>query len=470
MKQQSKSIYFIYLVSIFSLLSCKKFIEIGPPKNTLVTETVFADSIGATAAVKGIYININSTSANLTATNGRLTVSFGLSADELYPTSNSSGFVEEGQFYRNSLISTNSFIGSIWAQSYTYLYQANACIEGISSSNGLSAAYKNQLLGESKFLRAFLLFNLVNTYGAVPLIKTTTPYYDNASEPRTDVQSIYTFIESELLEAKNLLSANYPSTGRVRVNKYVVTALLSRLHLYLKKWDMAEQESSEVITSGLYVLESNLNNVFLKASNEAIWQSIPMQTGYETAEGFAFIPSNAQVIPKYVLNPLLLSSFEAGDQRKISWVNKNVVSGQTYYYPFKYKLGKDNNSNNPLEYYMVLRLAEQYLIRAEARAQLQNLTGSQDDLNKIRARSGLTNTTAMTKNDLLTAIAHENQIEFFCECGHRWTDLKRTGSLDNVMSIVTPIKGGTWSPNWALYPIPNSQISLNPSLVQNPGY
>ena len=118
----------------------------------------------------------------------------------------------------------------------------------------------------------------------------------------------------------------------------------------------------------------------------------------------------------------------------------------------------------------MFRLAEQYLIRAEARAQQNNISGAQADLNAIRTRAGLANVTATTQTGLVTAIYHERQIELFTEFGHRWFDLKRTGQLDAVMGIAAPQKGGTWASYKALIPIPASEISINPHLTQNPGY
>jgi hypothetical protein len=93
------------------------------------------------------------------------------------------------------------------------------------------------------------------------------------------------------------------------------------------------------------------------------------------------------------------------------------------------------------------------------------------DLNVIRTRAGLPNTVATTESGLLSAIVHERQVEFFTEWGHRWCDLKRTGLVDSVMSIVTPLKGGaSWSSNGAIYPIPQTERNSDPNLSQNKGY
>jgi hypothetical protein len=122
------------------------------------------------------------------------------------------------------------------------------------------------------------------------------------------------------------------------------------------------------------------------------------------------------------------------------------------------------------EYYMVLRLAEQYLIRAEARAHLRNLPGAIADLDSIRNRAGLplisiTNP-AITREELLIAIQQERQTELFAEWGHRWFDLKRTKQADAVLKD----RKSSWNSTDTLYPVPASERILNPNLTQNDGY
>jgi hypothetical protein len=188
---------------------------------------------------------------------------------------------------------------------------------------------------------------------------------------------------------------------------------------------------------------------------------------------FFVIPTTGLSDPYPVyLSKNLLDSFETGDLRRTDWIGKYtdpIVSPNVdYFYAYKYKSA---TLNNPVtEYAVVLRLAEQYLIRAEARAQQNNVSGAEDDLNTIRTRAGLPNTTAYDKDTLLADILHERQVELFTEWGHRWFDLKRTGKVNALMSIVTPQKGGTWNQNWQLYPVPQLELDRAPNLTQNTGY
>jgi hypothetical protein len=173
-----------------------------------------------------------------------------------------------------------------------------------------------------------------------------------------------------------------------------------------------------------------------------------------------------------------VNSFEVGDLRAKpkNWIDTITVAGTKYYFPYKYKVNNSPGVTKPsgmTEYFMMLRLGEQYLIRAEARAQLGNIGGAQNDLTAIRARAGLGATTANDKASLLAAILDERRHELFTEWGHRWLDLKRTGNIDAVMSVVTPQKSNgviQWQTFQALYPLPLGDLQKDINLTQNPGY
>jgi starch-binding outer membrane protein, SusD/RagB family len=114
-----------------------------------------------------------------------------------------------------------------------------------------------------------------------------------------------------------------------------------------------------------------------------------------------------------------------------------------------------------------LRLAEQYLIRAEARAQRENQAGAIDDLNVIRNRAGLLPLAyGLSKADVLLAVEKERKLELFGEgYGHRWIDLSRTNRINAVLSAEKP---ATWRATAALWPVPNIEIINNPALTPNP--
>lgn len=441
---------------ILPFLSCTKLVEVPSPLNQVINEDMFSNDKTATSAITGIYSTVIQNGNHFSS--GSTTIYTGLGADELL--SYATGTVRD-EFFNNEIeVDGQGIINGIWLSAYNPIYITNNCIEQLSRATNLSAEVKDMLLGEAKFLRAFCYFYLVNLFGDVPLVVGTN-YNENAILPRANVDDVYEFIIRDLEDARNLLNVSYPSAERVRVNKWAAQALLARIYLYKGNWDKAETAASEVINSGLYSITPVLNNVFLKGSNETIWQLMP-PSGY-AFEARSFIPPSAATSPTLIANPSLLSSFETADQRRVSWIWPRVYRGVTYYHPYKYKTIQATGT----EYYVVLRLAEQYLIRAEARAQQNNISGAANDLNIIRGRAGLGTTPANDKNSMLFAIEKERRIELLAEFGHRWFDLKRTGRSDVVLSILKPL---TWQPTDVLWPIPQTQINANPALTQNPGY
>jgi starch-binding outer membrane protein, SusD/RagB family len=454
----SKILIFAVLCNLFT--SCKKFIDIESPPTQIESSKIFQNDQSAVSAVAGLYRKL--LLSNQYIANGGVTIYAGLSADELLNTSPG----PDDEFRTNSLLASNQRIsGNLWSQAYGTIYHANAILEGLQGST-VTAPLKKQLQGEALVVRALHYFYLVNLFGDVPYVSSTN-YEVNQSLARSPMTEIYEHITGDLLEAKSVLSNSYPSNGRVRPNKFTATALLARVYLYLKDWTKAEAQSTEVINSGIYSLPGDLSTVFLSGSNETIWSLI--QDNANTGEGQLFIPIFSFLKPNYILTDALLNSFETGDQRKGKWITSGSVNGVTVYHPYKYKKGLDFSSSPPppTEYYIVLRLAEQYLIRAEARAQQNNIAGSQADVNLIRNRSGLGATTANDKGSLMAAVEHERQIELFAEWGQRWLDLKRTNKASTILG---PIKAPNWQGEDQLYPIPQNQILLNPFLTQNPGY
>jgi hypothetical protein len=451
-----RTVLMLTLVYVFS--GCKKFVAVELPPTQTSTEAVFATDQTATAAVTGIYANL--VSGTLSLTNGGMSIYPSLSADDLYNTAPSEDL---DPFTSNSIPATNStgIYQRMWTKAYSTLYQVNAVAKGLEEAKSVSPVLKAQLMGEVKTIRSFIYFYLVNLFGGVPLI-TGTDYRENLQLPRVAAEKVYEQIIKDMEEAIGLLPAVYAGSGRVRINKWAAAALLARVYLYNKEWAKAEIQATAVINSGSYSLVSNLNNVFVSTSNEAIWQL--MRETNNTAEGAAFIPSGTSTKPTYAATNSLVNAFETNDQRKTMWLKANVISGQSYYYPFKYKV----RSGTPVtEYLVVLRLAEQYLIRAEARVQQDKLQAAKDDLNEIRKRAGVPNTTAATKQEILTALEHERQTEFFAEWGHRWLDLKRTERANAVLGV---LKVPNWQATDVLYPIPLQEIQRNPALVQNEGY
>jgi starch-binding outer membrane protein, SusD/RagB family len=416
--------------------------------------------------VVGIYANFQTSSGSAKFGSGAITQPTGMSSDEIISTQ--ANDPTSSLFYQLALSPDNSSVGSLWSNAYTNLYQMNVCLAGIRNTTAISDSLKRQLLGEISVTRALYYFNLVNLFGGMPLV-TAIDYNINAVLPRSSVDSVYSLIQSDLAYARSVLSPAYPSAGHLRPNLYTALALSARVYLYRQQWDSAALMAGQVIASGIYQLEQDPNNVFLDGSNEAIWQLPATGTNSQTAEAAGFIPFYSP--PGYSVTNFLLNAFEPGDLRRTDWIHSAAVYNYstrttiTYTFPYKYK--NRSSSASTTEDYMIFRLGEQYLILAEAQAHLNKLTDAVNNLNQVRTRASLSGTSASSQTDILAAVLHERQTELFCEWGHRWYDLKRTGAIANVMNTEKP---GLWQPFAALYPVPKGEIQANPLLQQNTGY
>lgn len=453
----------LLFVSCALFFSCEDFVEVDLPNDQINGETVFDNTGTATAALTNIYAELRNNTGIVSGDsfNGMSSL-MGHYADELELFS----LNQIQPFNINTLLPTDGTVSNIWDNAYNNIFASNTVIEGVNNSKSISQEEKEQLIGEALFIRAFVHFYLVNLFGEIPYIKTTD-FEKNREASKMNVAEVYESIILDLLEAKDLLTNDYVSGERTRPNRATVSALLARVYLYKGDWENAETESSSIIeNTALYVWETDLSRVFLRESTSAIWQFSPSSTTgiNNTLEGFTFIFVTAPP-PLMALNNSVIAAFETGDNRFDNWVEAVTDGTDTFYHSFKYK--ENTATPAPVEYSVIFRLAEQYLIRAEARTQLGDIAGAQQDVNIIRNRAGLDNTTATTTNELLDAILQERRVELFTEHGHRFFDLKRTGRTDAVLG---PVKSG-WDATDILLPIPESEILVNPNLLpQNPGY
>ncbi|WP_158994118.1 RagB/SusD family nutrient uptake outer membrane protein [Mucilaginibacter sp. L196] len=460
-KKQFKKypLFFISVVMLLVAPSCKKTVEVGNPVTQVSSADVFASDPAITAAISGIYSDM----LNSYAGGGYYSVSavVSYSADELLSSDYS--------FYDDNILPNDYELPYLWGSPYTDIYAANNLLEGLAKPNGISAAMNKQITGEAKFIRAFDYFYLVNLFGDVPLV-TGTAWQQNTNATRTPSVQVYQQIVADLKDAQASLPADYSASKgeRVRPNKWAATALLARVYLYMEDWPDAEIQASAVIAnSSLYSLVS-LNQVFLKNSNEAIWQLSSDNSNAQDAEVFSPEPDPSFSSP---LQQSTVDKFSADDQRLTYWItplDDGTGTGNLLYFPTKYK----NDQTSPItEYSMVMRLAEQYLVRAEARAEQNKITGTNSaatDVNAIRTRAGIAGTTATTQGTMLLAIEDERLRELFTEWGHRWLDLKRTGRALTVLGALKP----NLNQDRLLFPIPQNQITNDPAMAhqQNPGY
>ena len=353
----------------------------------------------------------------------------------------------------NNILPENGSVSSIWSICYDGINIANNVIEKVPTISNMTEDERNNALGELYFIRALNHFNLLNYFGSIPLKITPTIGVDQLDVPRDPVNVVYDKIIEDLTFASTHISS---SGNKTRASKYAAKALLARVFLYKGDYAQAVTMATDVIDNGNYTLMGDYADVFANdESPESIFEIYFSQTERNRIAEYNFPHS---LNGRYEVSPSedILNAYESNDAR----YEVSIAFEGTEAYAIKYddlSLGADN--------FIVIRLAEMFLIRAEANAHLNgNIDNIKTDINKIRNRANLGGTTASTHAQLLLAIEKERQLEFAFE-GHRWFDLVRTGRAIDVLPNVNSI-------NQTLFPIPLDELltNTNPGMSQNPGY
>jgi hypothetical protein len=317
-------------------------------------------------------------------------------------------------------------------------------------------------MGTAHFLRGLSYFYGLYTFGGIPEVKTTA-IDANRDIPRATREDILALILSDYESALDLLPEEPANPGFV--SKDALRAALARYYLFIKKWNLAEDFASQVINSGRYILEPDFKNiVFTDFTDEAIFE-----IGYNVTDDPGTLNNlfkgRREIIPSNELVVSLASQQSGARFSSIGFNVNNLAGVDNGWTVLKYG-SKDEDNNNVV----VFRLAEMYLIRAEARANQNNVSGlnsAQSDVNELRKRANAPLISVLSQSQMLLAIEEERRMELAFE-GHRWYDLVRTGRVTAVMTAFSP----NWKSTFELWPIPQREIQNNPSLEgqQNPGY
>jgi starch-binding outer membrane protein, SusD/RagB family len=380
-----------------------------------------------------------------------------------------------GQLDQFSLIPANSIISAAWQDSYKAIQKANVVLNRIGTVTYTDSTVKVNRIGEMKFIRALLYFNLVRLYGDVPLVlkETTDPnaYFGIGRTPATDV---YNQIKKDLTEAIDGLPVSSKQPGKVI--KTAAQTLLAKVYLTLKDYTSAATLLTAVVNSGKHRLMTNPADVFSisNENNAEIIFAVQFASGINgNTEGSTmfqqFSPSGTQSGAKGHNLPTktLYSLYTATDKRKGTYID--VTPAGT---PYCKKLTApatvitDGGSD-----VVILRYADVLLMLAEAENELGNTGTAIPYLDSVRVRAGLLPATALTQEDVRAAITLERRLELIGE-GHRWFDLLRTGTAVTVMNKWFADNGilVTIDKHNLLMPVPQGQIDTDPSVKQNDGY
>ncbi len=358
---------------------CNKLLDIKDPVNSITTNQVFQNDEQAFTALNGLYSYLISGGEYEATMNpplgsdlysaGGITLAAGHLADELYHPSISGQYQYYAEFANKLSLRNPGYAAKIWRTAYKGIFNANALIQGVkaSASKDFTEAARNRILGEAMAVRAMSYFYLVNLFENIPLVMSID-FNETQNLPSAKPTEIYQQIIKDLEEASGYLTENYDgnNTERIRINKWYVKAMLARVYLYVKDYGQAYRHANDVIgQTALFRLE-DLSGVFGVNSREVIFQL--KQINYSNGYGNSTPEGNA-LTGRY-MTPLLVNAFETGDNRKSLWTAPltGSPSNPTGFTPAKYKINATNQvvGGYRSEYYVVMRLAEMYLIRSEA--------------------------------------------------------------------------------------------------------
>lgn len=413
-----------------------------------------------------------------------------------------------GPFDKLSWNATTGIISTNFNESYRTIANANILLDRIDPVSFANPATKVQYIGEAKFLRALMYFNLVRFYGRVPLVLHEIDENQANAFVQSEPKDIYAQIEKDLTDAEVALAAPYPAINPGRATIGAVRALLGKVYMQEKpaKWAEAEAVLGQVVNSGTYSLPADVNNVFglgKDNNSEIVFAVQYLSTGAGEGNSFVhnFSPQGSVGIISVGGNSTsmgtrdLYDAFEANDTRRAAFIGLYPVpnptatppvtlNNNTYFWArkFVYNIAQTNEGDND---WPVLRLADVKLMYAEALNNNGKTTQAIPQINDIRQRAGLPAVAStLTPVDTQLAIEKERRVEL-CFEGHRWHDLIRWGKDQSVLNAFRTRYTVTSNPGYdaansgividanartRLFPIPDREIRINANLIQNPGY
>lgn len=496
---------YMAFAGILTILACNKLVE--HPAGTIVAGQFYKTQADAVAAVNTIYTTLNSDPAGDFPMYGRQLnlMTDNASDNQNFSPSNTNPDVRAMSTV--TYVSQNGRILKNWQQHYYGINRANIAIDAISAmpaSTFTTSGLQARLVGEAKFIRALLYFNLVRLFGPVPLVLHNPAGVDVESMQvgRSSRDSVYAQISTDLRDAIAALPATYAAGDVGRVTSGAAHALLAKVYVTRKDWASARTELLTVLTSGTfsgatgsygYALLPNFKDVFAKASKNGVEHVFSVQyitSGGETGAtqylSQSFTSFNTGTYPIDIPSDSSVSQlFASTDTRKavtFYTTQYNAATGQTIvfnnpYTPYlnkfvDYTITPLNNQSTSGINYPVIRYAEVLLLYAEVLNELNGgpTADAYTAINQVRARA---NVAALTPGLDIGAFRDslfvERRKEFIQE-GQRWFDLVRRGGEYYLAAQHKIAAHAAASLTDTLYPIPITEIQLDPLLTQNPGW
>jgi hypothetical protein len=439
-----------YILGIFFLALAGCEVLNVESEDSIPASKAFKNKAGIEKGILGSYSSLQSLSYY-----GRAyLIASDLSADNLAHPADATNS-DYTEIDNNAILAENAVVSGIWAAIYDGINVANNVIVKVPAMEDMTADEKKQALGELYFLRALNHFNLLNYFGPIPIKIKPTVGARSLDAGRDPAEMVYTQIITDLNLADQYLKAS--ASVKTRASKYAAIALLARVYLYKGDYDLARKKADSVIQYGGYTLLEDYNDIFTSdESAESIFEVDFSELDRNRIAEYNF-PKTLNGRREVAPDESLISAYETNDERK----SVSIAYDGANAYANKY-----NDLSKGADNVIILRLAEMYMIRAEAEARKTggSISSVQNDINTIRTRAGLGSTNVGTIDDLILAIEKERRVEFAFE-GHRWFDLVRTERALAVLPKVTSV-------DQTLFPIPADEIFTNnsPDMYQNSGY
>jgi len=481
-----KNIKYIFaIVAVSFLWSCKKQLNVYPTTSE-VDGNVIVDTKSASTVLNGVYYRF----ANSGSDNNLVPSVKWIDVNEILPSelanslSNSSG---DDKVYSLGLDAKSNASSIMWNYGYQLVNAANGFLKNVATVKSIPAATKKQMIAEAKFLRAF---------GDTQLLLYFGQYYDSSSKygiilrsefvtsenitlPRSTVAETYAAIIADL-------EAAIPDLPAKNTTSYYANASAAKIleaRLLINRGTAADYAkvislTSDVIANGGFTLEANVKDIFLTkgfTSTEVIMGVQPFATEtykYQTNQYYGQYPASDGFVTLLTNDP------------RNQWVYRDDQGGTVYGGAYgdlneitKYYSGDTGNPvQTPLsETSYAFRLTEAYLLEAEAIALSGgDLPTARGLLKTVEGHAGITNFSdvdAATTGTALQALVVKEEVKnFFAEAGQDWFALRRlgiSGSQPNITAIAT-IQPAAKLVNQLILPIPNTEITTNGNIIQNP--
>ncbi len=434
-------LYQIFLILLVFLASCAELDELSP-RNSIPTETAITDKASATAAMNGVYSDLQDATL---AFDGWLALAQYFSDETIFTGT----FPTRLEFGNMNVFPANSTMGAVFTDLYEVINRANnviALVPGVEDDT-FTPAQRSDFIAQASFIRAQCYLHLVTLWLDVPLVlNPTTEVGDVLNVPKSNSADIYTQIISDFTFAEANLATD---SGPFVASKQAASAFLARVALYRGDWSTAAAKAEQVLGSGfdLAVMPYMGDQIYSLSFSPTDGNSL----------GFFYGP--AEFGGRHSIEPssTLISAYEVGDIRKGASVD---LSSASVPFGIKYPSFDAANAGAATDPIMFIRHAELVLIIAEAAAETGDFDKANRWYNQVRLRAGL-DPFILDGSNFVDRILQERFVELAMEGPHRLLDLRRKGK---ALEVLGPLGYNACDNVW---PLPQRDVDRNINLQQS---